>query len=78
MKLDTFMENIEFVFCDRKLVPDCRELFIQALHEGVVCMTDNETTNDIAEKLADEVNLTPLPLLARNIGNGLLQGEVFT
>ena len=72
MKLDTFMENIDFVFCDNKLVPEYRDLFIRALHEGVVCTTDDDTTNKISEKLANEVNLAPLPLLARNIGNGVM------
>lgn len=72
MELEKFMGNIDFIFCDKNLVEECRELFIQALHEGIDIRTDNDQMNKIANSLADEVNLAPVPLLAKNIGNGVM------
>ena len=71
MELSKFMDNIEFVFCDKDMNEECRELFIDALHQGIVVMHSHKEMNDIAQALADAINIAPLPILAKYLGTGV-------
>ena len=71
MKVDFFLDNIGFVFCDNRLQENARETFIEALETGIEVQLDQETLTKISAELEDEVNLTPLPLMAKNIGSGI-------
>jgi len=71
MELKEFMDNIEFVFCDEELLPNSKDLFVRALHEGISCHLTMEELNKASEELQDEINLAPAAVLAKSIGNGV-------
>ena len=71
MKLETFMDNIEFVFCDSAQNPNAKDLFIQALHEGICFRQSDEEMNKLSILLEDTINIAPIPLLAKHVGNGV-------
>lgn len=71
MELDKFMDNIDFIFCNQDMNKDSKKLFIEAVHHGIRCLHSTSELNKISEGLADAVNIAPLPLLAKNIGNGI-------
>lgn len=71
MKLDKFMDNIDFIFCSQEMHKDSKKLFIEAVHQGISYFHSTDELNKISEGLADAINIAPLPLLAKNVGNGI-------
>ena len=71
MKIEEFMENITFAFCDQGIHPKAKELFVDAIVNGVEVYIDIEDIPDYVEELQDQVVSSQTSLLAIKNGSGV-------
>lgn len=69
MKIEQFMDNITFAFCDQDIHPEAKSLFVDAIVNGIEVYIDIEDVPDYVEELQDQIVSSETSLLAIRNGN---------
>ena len=71
MNIEKFMNNITFAFCDQDIHPEAKELFIDAIVNGIEVYIDIDDVPDYVDVLHDQILQSATSLMAGKSGNGV-------